>query len=298
MVDTSQCFSLIRGRMMRVTRLDGCGARVLGPDSAVVSDGFIQVAYSPQTDEGTTISVTNAAGKVCILDEPAPKFLNYNVEIQLCGVNPDLMHLFTGQDIIYDAQETPQGVGFAMDSALDADDSGFALEVWSSVPVAACADGNVSYGYTLLPFVKGGLVGDFTIANDAVNFTITGAKTKDGNAWGVGPYDVVADEDGDDSPLLASIPTTRHMHMQLTTVAPPATVCGAVPLGVPATLITAGIPATLTPANAYTPLNLADIQAVLPVKTPTTAWTTGQYVLLRDGSKVHWTSSAWAAGPA
>ena len=34
MVDTSKCFSLVRGRAMRVTRLDGCGAVVLGPGLA------------------------------------------------------------------------------------------------------------------------------------------------------------------------------------------------------------------------------------------------------------------------
>jgi hypothetical protein len=31
---------------------------------------------------------------------------------------------------------------------------------------------------------------------------------------------------------------------------------------------------------------------------PSTAWTTGQYILLGDGTTAHWTSSAWAAGPA
>ena len=29
---------------------------------------------------------------------------------------------------------------------------------------------------------------------------------------------------------------------------------------------------------------------------PTTAWTTGQYVLLRDGSMAHWAGTAWVAG--
>ena len=69
------------------------------------------------------------------------------------------------------------------------------MEVWSQVPAAVCEAGSEgSYGYFLVPFVKGGIIGDFTIANDVVNFTLSGAKSKDGSAWGVGPYDVTRDE--------------------------------------------------------------------------------------------------------
>ena len=99
MADNSKCFSLVRGRVMRVTRLDGCGAVVLGPDSQVVSDGFISVALTAQTDEGTAISVTNAAGKVCISDEPCPTFTGYDIAVEFCGVDPALIDIMTGQPI-------------------------------------------------------------------------------------------------------------------------------------------------------------------------------------------------------
>src|SRR5262245_56874913 len=168
MADTSKCFALVRGRAMRVTRLDGCGAVVLGPDSQVVSDGFVSVALTANTDEGTAISVTNAAGKVCISDEPCPTFTGYGIEIEFCGVNPELYAMMTGQDTVLDGAGL--AVGFRVNSKVDACDSGFALEVWSNVPSAACEPGaGQAYGYMLIPFVKGGIIGDFTIANDAVN---------------------------------------------------------------------------------------------------------------------------------
>src|SRR5262245_52226342 len=170
MVDSSKCFSLVRGRAMRVTRLDGCGARVLGPDSQVSSDGFISVALTANTDEGTTISITNAAGKICILDEPCPLFTGYGGEVEFCGVDPALIQLMSGQPIVTDAAGAV-GVGFRMNTDVDACDSGFALEVWSSVPAAACdVTTGAAYGYFLIPFLKGGIIGDFTIGNDAVNF--------------------------------------------------------------------------------------------------------------------------------
>lgn len=300
MVDTAKCFSLIRGRAMRVTRLDGCGNVVRGPDSQVTSKGFVSIALTAQTDDGTTIQVQNANGDNCVLDQPAPRFTGYGVEIQFCEVNPDLFSLMTGQAKVLDADDL--AVGFRMNSKVDASASGFGLEAWSKVPAAACAAGQVAYGYFLNPFLQGGVLGDFSIANDAINFSLTGALTKDGNSWGVGPYDV--DDHGvgatlTPGPLLTAMDPDDHLDMHLTTIAPPSTDgCGTGAVGVPATLITAGVPATLTPANAYAPKTLAELISQNPTKTPTTAWTTGQYVLLRDGSKAHWSGTAWVAGPA
>lgn len=296
MPDTSKCFSLVRGRAMRVSKLDGCGNPVFGPTNTAVSDGFITVGFAAQTDAGTTISITNAAGKVCISDEPAPTFTGYEITVEFCGVNPDLFSLMTGQPLVMDSAGT-QAVGFGMDTAIDADDSAFALEVWSNVPTAACAPGSgVSYGYLLVPFLKGGIIGDFTIANDAVNFTLSGAKSKDGNAWGVGPYNVVDNGSGVAGPLNDAISSTRHLHVEVTTIAPPTEVCGAIAFGVPATSAVAGIPGHYLPTNSYGRANLAAMTGL--TASPATAWTTGQYVTMLDGNKAHWSSSAWVAGPA
>lgn len=52
---------------------------------------------------------------------------------------------------------------------------------------------------------------------------------------------------------------------------------------------------TFTPALASVPVDLAALVA-LGALGQTTAWAPGEYVLLRDGSKAHWTGTAWAAG--
>lgn len=295
MPDTSTCFSLVRGRVMRVTRLDGCGGVVLGPTSQVVSDGFVSVALTAQTDEGTAISVTNAAGRVCISDEPCPAFTGYDISVEFCGVDPALIDIMTGQPTVRNASDV--AVGFRMNTAVDACDSGFALEVWSNVPSALCEPGQTgSYGYFLIPFVKGGIIGDFTIANDAVNFTLTGAKSKDGSAWGVGPYDVTRDESNVPGPLLTPIDPNDHLDMELTTIAPPEAECGFASVGTAATGATAGTPGTYTPANSYGPADLAEADAL--TASPTTAWLTGEHVVLQDGSLAHWDGTAWVAGSA
>lgn len=286
-------FSLVRGRVMRVTRLDACGEPILGPDSVVVSKGFISVGFTANNEEGETISVTNAAGEVCILDEPQPKFTGYALEVAFCGVSPELVHLMTGQPLVMNAADT-EAVGFRVNSNIDLSGSGFALEVWSSVPQGVCEGGSASYGYFLAPFSKGGILGDFTIENAAVNFTLTGASTKDGTQWGVGPFNVTRNVSNVASPLNEALDEYDHLHMELVTVAPPTPSDGAIALGVPATGATAGTPGTFTPANSYAPLDLAGMAGV--TASPATNWTSGQHVITRSGDAVNWNGTAWAAG--
>lgn len=391
--------------MMRVTRLDGCGAVVPGSQSVVTSKGFITVSLTSNTEEGEPISIPNANGDICIEDTPAPKFKGYGVEIGLCGVDPRLVTLLTGQPVVLDANGNE--VGFDVNSDVDLDSSGFALELWSGVPAEACEPGEgQSYGYFLFPFVKGGVFGDFTVENAAVNFTITGAQTKNGSSWGVGPYNVVygagtneeqtititgtptggtftltfdgettdpIDWDasagevqaalealdaftpgdvivtggpfpgtamvvefsgdygsepvelmtgadsltggtnpavgivettpgvaGTPGPLLVAVSTKNHLKVLKTTVAPPTEACGGTALGSEATGATEveGSAATLTPSGSYAPANLVDAQQGDFVANPLTAWSTGSYVELEDGSHAYWTSTAWAAGEA
>jgi hypothetical protein len=176
--------------------------------------------------------------------------------------------------------------------------TGVALELWSSVPQGVCDEsGNPEYGYFVLPFMKGATLSAITIENGAITFGIEGATTRDGNEWGSGPYDVELDEVGDPGPLNTPLTTTEHLRLQKVGVAPPEPTEGADALGVAATGATAGIPATLTPGNSYAPADLADAATGFTAS-PLTAWTTGQHVVLRDGTKAYWDSDSWNAGVA
>ncbi len=303
-------FSLIRGNALRATRLNGCGDPVLGPDSVVETDGFISVGLTANQEQGEAISQTNAAGRVCILDEPAPKFVNYSIEVQFCGVNPELLALMTGMPVRLNAAGT-EVVGFTVNSKVQVSKTGFALELWSKVSQEECdASGLEAFGYLLLPFIKGGTLGDFSVENGAVNFTMTGARTKDGSGWGAGPFDVVRDETDAAGPLNDPVTVGDHLIMEVTTVPPPDVEDepgDAQALGVPATNanVTSANPAALTPANSYAPKDLDEAQdgasgehGVNFTATPTSAWTAGKYVVLRDGSTAHWSGTAWTAGPA
>ncbi len=83
-----------------------------------------------------------------------------------------------------------------------------------------------------------------------------------------------------------------------------ATVSPAVDMSIPgfsnngpaSTGATAGIPGTWTPANSDPPNKFTVMNTI--TASPATAWTTGQHVVLGDGSFAHWGGAAWTSGKA
>jgi hypothetical protein len=59
---------------------------------------------------------------------------------------------------------------------------------------------------------------------------------------------------------------------------------------------TAGIPGAWTPPNSDPPNKFSLMNTITAA--PATAWTTGQYVTLGDGSLAHWGGVAWTSGKA
>jgi hypothetical protein len=239
----SRCFTPVRGNAMRVVALDGCGAPIYGEDSVGVSDGFVTISFTANTEEGEEISVTNAAGRTCVREVPCPQFLGYTVEIEFCKVDPAVLAILTGQDVEMDAQGL--AAGFRMNSANSGCDRAFALEIWTGTPGERCnpdAPQDASAGgYLLLPFMQGGIFGDFTIENAAISFTVTGAATKTGGLWGVGPFDVILDAAGNPAPLAVPIAPDDHLLVRFTEVAPPDVFCGTMPLLNPAGAALTGV---------------------------------------------------------
>lgn len=258
---------LIKGRRLRVTRLDGCGRPVYGDGSVVTSKGFISVALSANTSDSDEINLQNAAGESIVFEPSVTSLTGYGVEISLGEADPDLMSIVAvSVSQVLDRDGNPAGID--IDTAADSTTGGFALEVWAGAPVGDACDDEASegsYGYILLPFLQGGIVGDFTIENDAVTFTLTGAQTKSGNAWGRGPYDVqlqaAVNGVSAPGPLLTPIKATAALRLVLVDVAPPTAVSGARPLlnpnataltGITTTNTGLEVTATFAPAGAAT----------------------------------------------
>ncbi len=225
---------LVQGVVMRVTRLDGCGRPQFGDGGSVTSEGFVSVGVTANTTDVDEISVQNAKGKTVLYQGGRSNPSGFGLEITFARVDPELIAILTGQETVLDADGNV--VGFTVDTAVDVSASGFALEVWSGAPSSdACADDEADgqFGYSLFPFVTGGTLGDFSIENDAVSFSVSGANTKDGNAWGKGPYNVVLNGTSGSKtagPLISALTATTALAQILVEVSPPAAVVGARPL--------------------------------------------------------------------
>lgn len=294
---SSRKWGVVNGFAFRMTLVDSCGLPVYGANSRLVSDGFVEAAVTVNVDDGTAIELRNARGVKQINVKARPKIDNYAVNLTFTKVDPEAFGLSTGQRVVYSA-ENGDAIGFVVDSEVRPTDSYLALELWSEVGEASCDDsGNDNYGYLLFPFLTGGVFGDYTLANGAVSFAVNNMQTQDGSQWGAGPYEVMRDAGGDPSVLLgnAVIGLTDHHSAFYTSVAPPALTDGTVPLddpeATPATTATAGIPGTFNGNRPDT--SMSGITA-----SPTSAWTTGQYVETENGAKFHWTGTVWAAGAA
>lgn len=219
----TKCFSVVRGKRLRATRLDGCGNP---PDpgtasSMVVTKGFVTVGLTGVTEDGEEITQKNADGELCVNDRSRDEFKRWDLSIELCEVDPGLVELVTQAVLETDANDDTVGIRTPEGSATES----VGLEVWSGIPGEDCSTGPEQFGYLLLPWVIPGTLGDITIENGATTFTMS-AHSRAGGGWGIGPYNVVLDANGDPSQLGTPIASDEHMLLRTTGVEPPAAQCG------------------------------------------------------------------------
>lgn len=223
----TRCFTPVLGKRIRVTSLDQCGTvPASGTEGAVVAtNGFISLTLSSEIEDGAEIITRKADGSLCVNEMTAASFKRFNLEMEFCGVDPGLLSLVTNGEAYLDYNGDTAGIVIPEGTI----ETKFALEMWSGLSGAACPTGvdiTECSGYLLLPFVQSGVLGDIEInGEDAITFSMTGAFTKGGNGWGVGPYNVVLDG-SDPAPLPTALDPGDHLLLMETCVSPPASVCG------------------------------------------------------------------------
>lgn len=227
------CTSYLQGRVIRATKLDTCGAPVEGPCSTITSKGFISVAIDIDEAAGNEIAPVLADGTRCYY-YTSPKQLNsIKITIEFCQVDPELFNLMTGAPLVLDDSAIPQSIGFTTDSA-SYGVANVAMELWTNLKDGGCADAaGRKWGYYLTPWLHQGTVTKPTIENDAINFTVSEAMTRDGNQWGVGPYDIQLDNASAPSPLFSALASTVHDLIMPVNLAPPTPICGCQELIIP-----------------------------------------------------------------
>jgi hypothetical protein len=206
----SACVAPIKGTVMRVVRLDACGAPVSGSDGQVVSNGFVSIAPSPQYEDGEEFVQRNANGELCVNEKDADALKRIDLTIQLCNVDVEMVELMLGARLITDGGD---GIGFAIGEAPST--AKFGLEVWQQIAGGSCGGGVEQFVHHVFPWVENGRLNDFTIEYGPTLYEI-GASTHKNPSYADGPFGLWTPPLEDD----------EHYAMQVTDVPPPSPVCG------------------------------------------------------------------------
>lgn len=183
-------FNPILGRRIRAIALTDTGALpATSTEAVVVTNGYITLTLTAETEDGTEIVTRKADGTLCVNERMSPSFKRFNVEAEFCGVHPALLSVVSNAEIYEGYTSDP--IGFVVPEGTIT--KTFSLEQWTGLS-GALSDVNAG-GYFLLPLIQSGVLGDIvTDGENAVTFSVTGAYTKGGNQWGTGPYNVLLDD--------------------------------------------------------------------------------------------------------
>lgn len=215
----TQCYAMVRGSAIRVTAL-GSRGRVTSPVRYAASKAVAKISLTEVTATGSNEIVRTPE------DEPRLKMIRpattirFLADIQLLRVDPAVLNMVTGTPVVMNA--SGDVVGF--DSGPRNITTSFALEVWSKLAGTRCDDGSPAWGYTLVPFLRGGTVGDFKFENGLVSFNVVKAQTRRRSRWGVGPHNLT----GDYERLLTPVSGNLHYTQFVTGAVPPVQIDGTV----------------------------------------------------------------------
>lgn len=221
------CFTPIKARVARITRLDVCGNPVTGAGNQVVFDGFTQITPSPEYEEGEEFLTKKANGEPCV-NEKDPNFLKrVGLDVTLCQIDPDAIVIMTGERLLVTGgPATGTGVMFG-EGLLTAR---FSLEVWQPLAGTVCStSGAQLFAYWVFPNVGNAMIGDWNVENAPTEFSISADTKAAATGWGFGPGPSTFGS----APkyLPSAVATDEHFGFNVSAVPPPvASTCGAITL--------------------------------------------------------------------
>lgn len=217
----AQCVTPIKGRVMRLIKLDTCGNPVTGASSAmVISKGFISVKAKPDYEDGTEYLQRLADGSFCVNQKDPGQLKRFSLESLWCVMDPDAIVIQTGQRLL---STSGTGTGVAYNESLQS--ARYSLEVWQEVTGrnACSATGQQQFVYWAWPNLGNAQLGDWTIELASLQFTTTAETQPVGSRWGTGTG-------WGTSWLPGALNPDEHAAWNITTNAPPTPSCGATAL--------------------------------------------------------------------
>lgn len=222
-------FPIVRGKKLRLTKVNSCGLPLEGPANRIVTDGFVTAHLTPQMKDADDLEQNNADGRLCVTDRTPPQRKRWTIALELCNVNTGVITLLNAWEQLLDYADNPNGFQDQTDVETDL---GVAVELWtggkSDDDCPSPEDDTIftnpgtglKYGYMLL-FGTEFSMGDVTVGAQVSTLTLSGISFP-GPQWGRGPYNVAA-IDANNTPGRMLTPTNQDSHLRIfrTPIAPP-----------------------------------------------------------------------------
>jgi len=205
---------MVRGSAIRVTGLTRTGG-IPDPIPYAVSKSVVSVTINEVTESGGNEFLRNDQDSPRLHFVTSDETIRHKVDISFIRVDPGVLSLVSGVPVVMNAAGDVAG----FDSTTRLAAASFALEVWSRLASTGCP---TRYGYTLFPFLKGGVLSGFSFSNGLVSFGLQGATTRRSPKWGIGPYDI----DGAGVRLLTPVSRNTSWRTTIVSAAPPTQVDG------------------------------------------------------------------------
>jgi hypothetical protein len=181
------CGPAVQGTVLRLVKLDVCGAPVTGASSGVVvTKGYTSIAPEPQYEDGDTFRTKNAAGELCVNFVGPNVYANSNITVTMCVLDPDAGVLITGSRLILTNLVTGSGNAYGYNNPA----AHFSLETWQPLSGNNRCDpvtGLQRYVYWAWPHVFNAKVNGFSIENGPLELAFEAMTTYPSPLWGDGP---------------------------------------------------------------------------------------------------------------
>jgi len=221
---TATCATPIKGSVYRMVSLNSCGNPVTGTGGIqVVSKAFVQMAMSPEYEDGEEFFQRTADGTTCVNQMDDPTLKRYTNTLDLCEINQTAVsYMSTARELTTGAGAT--GVGFAMSEGNSS--NRFSFEMWQQVGGSNNCDpvtGLQRYVYHAWPNCGSAKIGDYTIANATTQMQLIFTTRAIGSSATLGWLA----KNGSASWLPAgmSVVGLEHWLWAVTTTPPPAPAC-------------------------------------------------------------------------
>lgn len=173
----------------RVTRLTSTGAIAAGPNNSYVTGNLDHINFTPVVNQGVQRVLVGGCNCVKATFKAPDSLLYFTFEYAANALEPALLEMLTGGDIVLDSSTVPVPVGYRFPNPIDcgSDASYVALEAWSDNWIGGGqAAAPFQFTHWIWPMVSW-MWGNGALNNDFMQPTLNGTS-RSNVAWGLGPY--------------------------------------------------------------------------------------------------------------